>query len=648
MMILNRRWFVQTLPGPVVRQIVVSVCLIALTMIAYASLWSNGFVQFDDPGYVTRNPRVLQGLSWRGWQYAWTTRDTGNWIPLTWLSLQLDASLYGTDARGYHATNLLLHLVNGLLIFLTFRRMTGWWGRSGIVAAIFLVHPMHVESVAWISERKDVLSTFWLMLTILAYDAYVLRRTPLRYIGVCVCFAAGLLSKSMLVTTPLLLLLLDVWPLRRFGGSAVGTSTVVSSNWMWLFIEKVPLLLLSLLDGLITIQTQVMVNTVADDSGQTLPNRLGAVLDSYCWYLEKSVWPTRLIPYYQPPDHGLPLAWIAACGAFLVLMTVIALGPARRTALAFGWCWFVISLLPVIGLIRVGAQAHADRYSYIPHIGLLVGVIWPIGEWAAKNRALRRMSFVIGTLILSSLSVQTYAQVAKWRSNETLWTYTLSVDPSNTMAHIQLGNDDREAGRLDAAQAHYEAALVRWPESFQIQNYLSAVAAARGDVAEAERHSRRALEFNPASDVASLNLSLLLSHQKRLPEAKNILVDFLNRDPGNLNARQLLGVIHEQQNEFAEAWHQFETIIKADSERPDALTHGAYVVSRLNRPKDAQQLLSRLLRLQPDNIAALLNSGLLAEQTGERDLARSRYLAVIALQPGNVQATQRLRVLSAR
>lgn len=633
---------------PFVRQLAIGSGLVLLTLLAYSGIWRNGFVHFDDPGYVTNNARVLEGLTWRGWVYAWTTGDTGNWIPLTWLSLQLDATLCGVDARGYHATNLILHIVNGILVWIAFGRLTGNWMRSASVAALFLVHPMHVESVAWISERKDVLSTFWLLLTILAYVRYVQTPNLLRYAVVCLFFAAGLLSKSMLVTTPLLLLLIDVWPLRRAEKPVEGTLGTLPISWWRMCIEKVPLLLLSLADGLITIKTQVGINTVADDSGQSWRNRFATVVESYCWYLEKTVWPTNLIPFYQPPDEGFSGVRIAASFAVIFLISFVMIVSRRRTAIAFGWWWFLVSLLPVIGLIRVGAQAHADRYSYIPHIGLFVSIVWPLADYFANRPRLRNAGAIGLGVIVCVLSLQTHNQVARWESNESLWTYTLSVDPHNTMAHMQLGNDDREAGRLDAARTHYQAALIRWPESFQIHNYLSVVAATTGDLEEAERYSRRALVLNPASETASLNLGIMLSHQNRPSEATDVLLTFLKSDPNSIKARHILGILFEQQNQFKEAWEQFEWVLKINPDNTEALTHGAYNAARLNRPRDAQRLYARLLKAQPENIPVLLNSAILAEQAGERELAKSRYLAVIALQPDNTQAISRLRSLSSK
>lgn len=628
------------------RLIASGICLAIFTVLSYSAVWNNGFVHFDDPGYVTKNPQVLGGLNWQGWTYAWTTRDTGNWIPLTWLSLQLDATLYGINPVGYHATSLILHFVNGLLIFIAFGRMTARWISSALAAALFLVHPMHVESVAWISERKDVLSTFWLLLTIIAYDRYARAPNLLRYLFVACMFLAGLLSKSMLVTTPVLLLLLDIWPLRRFRHTENSDAPVAPVSFRWLLLEKIPLILLSLVDGLITIQSQVSVETVADNSGQTALTRLASVCDSYGWYLQKTFWPTNLIPYYQQPDHGLSHVWIVVCVVVVLMISVFTVVWRRRTAFAFGWWWFVISLLPVIGLIRVGAQSYADRYAYIPHIGLFVGSVWACWDWAYRSIWICRVAILGVFTILVCLSLQTYRQVPRWRSNDALWNYTLSVDPNNSMAHIQLGNDAREAGRFESAKSHYNAALMRWPESFQIQNYLSAVAAAEGDVAQAELHSRKALKFNPTSEAASLNLSLLLMHQKRFAEAQIILTSLLAVDPTCVKARQLVGTLFEQQGEFKDAWEQFNLVLKSHPNDPVALTHGAYVLATLNRPREAEQLYSRLLKAQPDNIHVLVNSAILAEHVGDRELAKLRYRSVLTLQPEHPHAAARLRDLT--
>ena len=630
------------------RAIPVYSCLVVWTLITYSSLWGNGFIHFDDPTYVTRNEFVLQGLTTRGWIYAWTTTDTGNWIPLTWLSFQLDATLFGANPLGYHATNLALHIANGLLICIAFQRMTGSLTRSAIVAGMFLVHPMHVESVAWVSERKDVLSTLFLLLTILAYDRYARRPSAFRYLAVSGFFIAGLLSKSMLVTTPLLLLLIDIWPLQR---TAPADSNVVRATWRRLFAEKLPLLSISVVDGLITIRAQQAAHALTDEIGlpieAKLGNRFGAVCFSFVSYLHKTIWPTQLIPYYQWSQDDFNGTQVAIYAAILILIAVLVTWNRRCLPAFFGWWWFVISILPVFGLLHAGSQAYADRYSYIPHIGLMVGLVWSIADASSTRPNVRSLLFALLGTILLCWSYLTFEQVAKWRSNTTLWTHTLSVDPQNCMAHIQLGNDDRTAGHLSAAKLHYEAALVRWPLSYQIQNYLAAVSAADGAVEEAEQHSRRAIELNPASEVAWLNLSMLLSRQNRQSEAEDSLRHFLKEQPSSLKARQLLGSIHLQQLRLDEAWTQFELILKADPENPDALSYGGFVLMQLGRTEEARRLFARLLKAEPRNILALMNSGLLAEQRGDVDFARTCYRRVMALQPDNSQASQRLRSMNA-
>lgn len=631
--------------GSTVKTPIILVGLTLLTILAYAEIWRNGFVSYDDPRYVSENPAVLGGLTASAWKYAWTTFDTVNWIPLTWLSLQFDASLHGPNPRGYHATNLLLHLANGCLLFAALGRMTGCTHRSAIVASLFLLHPMHVESVAWASERKDVLSTFWLLLTIIAYQRYVRRPAGHRYLTVCLLFSLGLMSKSMVVTAPVLLLLIDVWPLgrTRLIPQAVDRQHNLKS-WTRLFLEKLPLFLLALLDGLITIKAQSSAQAIADIRDLPLTVRLGTACQSLSWYLGKTLWPTELIPFYQSEPT---MNWLSIAGSVALLLCLslfASVGPNRGPRF-FGWWWLLISILPVIGLIQVGSQAHADRYTYIPHIGLFTALTWEIAERLPKERSQRWLPICLLTVVLASSSWLSFHQVSYWRSNETLWQRTLKVDPDNSMAHIQLGNDERRSGNREGARLHYTSALKRWPESHQVHNYLSAIAAAEGKIGEAERLSRIALQYHPASDVAAMNLGLLLMHQQRWPEAEQVLLKLVKHQPQHWQARQQLGMLYEQAGDFSQAWDQFAKVLTASPHHLDALSHGVYVLGNLQRFPEAQELASRLLADQPGNIAVLENSAILAEQSGDRQTAERRYRSILRIQPNHVSAGKRLRAL---
>ncbi|WP_029247726.1 tetratricopeptide repeat protein [Schlesneria paludicola] len=637
----------QRAPHALRRHLGLVIGLALLTLVAYGGVLGNGFVQFDDPRYVTENPNVLNGLTWKGWNYAWTTFDTGNWLPLTWLSLQLDATLYASNPAGFHATNLVIHLVNGCLLYIVLSRTTGRMTRSAIVAAFFLTHPLHVESVAWVSERKDVLSTFWLMLILLAYTQYAKRPGIFWYLTACVTYCAGLLSKSMLVTTPILLLLFDIWPLDRFR-VPLDSADQPRSRWaigLPRVVEKLPLLALSLIDGLVTIRAQGAAHAIADTQQLPFAVRAANAICSYGWYLATTFYPTRLIPFYQPSPGGTD--WPSVAGWTIVLSGIsLAVGwGAHSRVRLFGWWWFIISLLPVIGLIQVGSQAHADRYTYLPHIGLMTWLVWEIADRLSKPLIVRRIVLGLTVISLLVLTGLTRHQVTYWKSNTTLWEHTLTVDPENPMAHLHLGNQDKQAGQMKSARQHFERALTRWPDSFQIHNSLASLAAAEGDLESAEKHSRQALQANPGSEVAIANLAIILDHQQRWPEAELQLKQYLKIESDDQRARLLLGTMSLKLSKPQQAWEQFEIVLHASPNHPEALNQGAFALGNLNRPRDAQALFERLLRQQPDNVVALMNSGLIAEQMGDRALARTRYQSVLQHQPNHPQARQRLTTL---
>src|SRR5438093_6677457 len=366
------------------RALLVCSLLVTVTLAAYGRVWQLGFVDYDDPGYVFENPHVLAGLGRSGLAWAFTTTTESNWHPLTWLSLMLDATIGGADPHLYHATNLLLHVANTLLLFLVLSRMTGFLWRSAFVAALFAVHPLHVESVAWVAERKDVLSTLLWLLTIAAHVRYAARPSLGRYAAVFSALALGLMAKPMLVSLPLVLLLLDYWPLGRWGTDA-GANVAGGSKarergllgrgrgrWS-LMLEKVPLFALAVASSVATLVAQT--EAVQPLGSYPLAGRVANAWVSYIIYIGKMIWPKNLAIFYQYPRHALPF-WEPAGAALLLLAVSIAAIGLRRTRpwFAVGWFWFVLTLVPVIGLVQVGSQAMADRYTYVPLIGIFIVV----------------------------------------------------------------------------------------------------------------------------------------------------------------------------------------------------------------------------------------------------------------------------------
>ncbi len=432
--------------------------LVVLTAVAYLPLWRNDFINYDDPLYLTDNPGVKAGLSGAGCWWACTNEDAPYWLPLTWLSFQFDAHFFSArDAHGevvlspaaFHGGNLAWHTAGSLLLFAALYRLTGARWRSFLVAALFAVHPMHVESVAWATERKDVLSGFFGAMTLWAYARY--RECPgrLRYLGVAAAYALSLLAKPMLMTLPFVLLLLDYWPLARWapgqGRRAFGR----------LVLEKLPLFALAAASAVITLEARERHGALVSMGEVPLSARLGNALTAYGWYLSATFWPTRLAALYPHPHQNWSAAQALGGAACLLSLTALALGQARRRPwLLVGWLWFVGGLLPVIGLAQGGAQAWADRFSYWPHVGLFVAVAWGLGELAECVRLPRPACAAAAALVLGALAALTWVQVGHWRNSTALWEHTVAVTKDNDRAHQFLAQAYRQAGRPDEALFH--------------------------------------------------------------------------------------------------------------------------------------------------------------------------------------------------
>jgi hypothetical protein len=436
--------------------------LLALTAVAYLPLWGNDFINYDDPLYITDNPEVQAGLSGAGCCWAWTNGDAPYWLPLTWLSLQCDAHFFSSrgpegemvlSPAAFHGVNLAWHAAGTLLLFAVWYRLTGARWRSFLVAALFAVHPMHVESVAWATERKDVLSGFFGALTLWAYVRYRERPGRARYLGVAAAYTLSLLAKPMLMTLPFVLLLLDYWPLGRWapgrGRAALGR----------LVGEKVPLFVLAVTSALITIASREHHGALVSVSDVSLSSRLGNALTAYGWYLSATFWPTRLAILYPHPYENWSAARALAGVGCLLALTALAVWQARRRPwLLVGWLWFVGMLVPVIGLAQGGTQAWADRFSYWPHVGLFVAVVWGLGELAERVRVPRLARATAGALALGALAALTWAQVGHWRNSVTLWERALAVTTDNDRAHQYLADCYGKQGRREEAHAHLAAA----------------------------------------------------------------------------------------------------------------------------------------------------------------------------------------------
>jgi len=502
--------------------------LIVTTLLIFWPLGNHEFINLDDNIYVYDNPQVKAGLTLKGVIWAFTSLKASNWHPLTWLSHMLDCELYGLNPGAHHVTSLLFHIANTLLLFWVLKRMTGRLWVSCFVAALFALHPLHVESVAWVAERKDVLSTFFWMLTLWAYLRYVERPGFNRYLLAILFFALGLLSKPMLVTLPFVFLLLDYWPLGRFSfrQDAVDSSNPERSSDdnqravpLRLIMEKVPFFVLSGISSILTFLVQRSGGAVGSLQRLPMETRLANAIVSYAHYIEKMVWPRNLAVLYPYPDM-IPMGQVALAGILLLGISVFVFRWARkRPYLLVGWLWYLGTLVPVIGLVQVGTQAMADRYTYVPLIGLFIMIAWGISDILAGWRYRKTTLAVSAGLLLSIFMVVTSLQIQKWHDNIGLFAHTLKVTNRNALIHYSLGIALSVQEKDGEAMAHYKEALRIDPNHVEAYNNLGIILADNGKTQEAISHYTQALRINPKYVEAHNNLGNVLAKQGRIEEA---------------------------------------------------------------------------------------------------------------------------------
>ena len=555
--------------------------VVVVTFVVYAPVLRHGFVEWDDPAYVLENARVRAGLSASGIAWAFTTFALGNWNPLTWLSHMSDVSLFGLAPWGHHLTSLLLHLVNTLLLFAALRRMTSAPWQSLAVAALFALHPLHVESVAWVSERKDVLSsTFW-MAALWAYARYAARPAPARYALVALAFGLGLMAKPMLVSLPLTLLILDGWPLRRARNDRF-------SAWWSLVVEKLPLVAMSLAASITAWIAQHSARAVTDSP---LATRLAHTVVGYSGYLEKTLWPVGLSAF-QPYRHDLPAAEVAAKAAVLVLVTAAAAWFGRRRPyLLAGWLWYLVTLAPVIGLVRIGQQEMADRYTYVPLVGVFVMLVWGVADLAAgmrRARGVRTVVQVAAVLVLAALSLGARQQVGTWKSGLSLWERVLAEGGNSTGSQNNLGVALEKAGRLEEAASHFEEAIRLEPRNSRAHSNLGHVRFEQGRFTEAVRSYAEAVSLDSANVEYQQNLAK--SHYNvanamwrdgHLDEAVGEYREAVRWRPDDAGLHRALGLALVKQGRHDEAIDMLRLALQLDPE--NAATHDALGIALFHR-----------------------------------------------------------------
>ena len=576
-----------------VPEFLVCLALVAVTWAVFGQTLGHDFVNFDDHLYVYENPLVMRGLSTEGIIGAFTHTHAGNWHPLTTISHMLDCQMYGLKAGGHHLTNVILHTISVVLLFLVLKQMTGGLWQSAFVAALFAIHPLHVESVAWIAERKDVLSAVFFMLTLAAYARYARAPSATRYLLVALLFAFGLMSKPMLVTLPIVLLLLDYWPLNRVtdrGQAVKGTKSRIRGQWSvvsGLIIEKIPLLILSATSCVITF----VIQKRATGAIPPLPLlwRADNGFASYMIYIWKTLWPTRLAVFYPHPNNMLP-AWVVviAIGLLLAMTGAAIVFRGKRPYLFTGWLWYLVMLVPVIGFVQVGEQGHADRYTYLPHIGLFLLAAWSIADVTASHWATLRIAIATAVVIIIGLAWAAFVQTSYWRNSETLWTHALAVTSENDFAHNNLAYLLVDRGELDDAISHFAAAArirsyktdrhYNLGSAFVEMNFADALAR-KGESDAAMVHYEQAIKLEPNNADAYYNRGNVLFSKGRIDEAIADLEKSLLIQPNHADAHTCLGNALLRQGSLKQAIAQYETALVLAPQDPHSRNNIAWVLA---------------------------------------------------------------------
>ncbi len=553
--------------SPQKRTVVLCLLLVAATLAVYNPVNRNAFVNFDDDHYITGNPHVLAAVNWGTVKWAFTNYYEANWHPLTWISHALDVQLFGLNPVGHHYMNVVLHALNAVLLFLLLQSATGFTGRSLMVAALFALHPVNVESVAWASERKNVLSMMFLLLALQAYGWYARRPAVGRYALVAALFACGLMSKPQVITLPFLLLLWDYWPLGRYAPEPAAGGQVARASA--LLLEKLPLFLMSMASAVITMQAQRAGGAIHSAIIYPFGLRLQNAIVSYSRYIAKAFWPTQLSPLYPHPLDLLRLWQLIASTAFLLLATALVIRYRHRSYLVTGWFWFLGSLVPMIGLVQVGEQAMADRYAYLPFVGLLVMVSWGIAEWAEARKFPALWLVVPALAVIVAFGALTYRQIGYWHDSETLWSYALRVTSVRSYkAHFNLAVTYDAEGRYDEA----------------VQQFRQAI--------------------DPRDDDPRIHLGLGIYDQRH-------------------------GHVREAIEEFQAALR----LGSDDALGADALSNLGAAYQQIHDYAHAKESFAAALRLNPNKAAAMVGMGLLAQKSGDLEQAIAEYSHAMSVEP---------------
>ncbi len=638
------------------RTLLVCLLLILATLLVYWQVTQHEFIRFDDDEYVTENQQVQAGLTSEGAIWSFSFRDGTYWHPLTWLSHMLDCQLYGLKPRGHHLTNLLFHLANSLLLFLILKRMTGAFWRSAFVAALFALHPLNVESVAWVAERKNVLSTFFWMLTLLTYVHYAECPTLYRYLLIPLVFALGLMAKPMLVTLPFVLLLLDYWPLgllrirqleggrnKETAGSFIAGSQRKSD--LRLVLEKLPLLALSVLSIYVFSLSVQHSGTAISMQSVPMKLRLANGLVSYVGYISKTIWPQNLAVFYPYPSM-VPIWQTVTAGCLLVGVSVLVLRAWRKIPyLVTGWLWYLGTLVPVLGLKQAGLwPAMADRWAYIPLIGIFIIIAWGMADLLAPWRHGKTAITLAAATVIFLLTARTWVQVQHWQNSFTLFAHALKVTENNHVAHNNFGFIRAQQGKIREAAAQFTRALEIKPDYAEAHYNLGSALAQRGHTQEAIARLSKALEINPDYAEAHNNLGNVLEQQGKLKTAEYHFSRALELEPDVPEIHFNLGNTLARQGKLDEAIVHYLTALRHKPDYPQAYNNLGNILLQQGRLGDAIGCYSKALQLKPDYAEAHNNLGVALFRQGRNKEAIAHILEALRLEPDYAEARANLSI----
>jgi tetratricopeptide (TPR) repeat protein len=620
------------------RSLLICILLAIVTFAVYLPVINYQFVNYDDNVYVVENPHVRSGLSWENIKWGFTAAHHAYWQPLTWLSYMLDCTVFGLNAGASHLINVLFHAANAILLFIVLGRMTKSVWPSAFVAALFALHPLHVESVAWIAERRDVLSTLFWLLTLLFYSRYAERPSGERYLTTIAAFILGLLSKPMLVTLPFVLLLLDYWPLERFGDARYRLSR--------LLLEKVPFIILSAIASAVTFLTSQKTGTIADILCLPLNERIINAIVSYLTYIGKMIWPTSLAVLYPHLGGTIPVSRAVIYGSILVLMTIFFVCYCRRYKyLIVGWLWYLGTLVPVIGIVQVGTQAMADRYTYIPLIGIFIIIAFGVTELLKERPFWKIVLGVLAGISLSACVVVTSHQLKYWKDSLSLFGHALAVTKDNYIMHSNYAISLNECGRRDEAASHFAEAVRLMPELPEVHYDYGNILQKMGKIDQAIEQYEMTLKIDPNFILARYNLGLALAVKGDYEGAIEQYRLYLGTAVDEIDIRRDMAIQLAKEGRPDDAVSQFQKAIIAKPDSTEVLSNFGYALAQSGKPQEAIEYYNKTLAIDSNDVITHGRLALALAALSRFDEAIEQCRIVLAARPDDFEMHANLGML---